>query len=74
MRIVHVDLGSKSYDIEIERGLLPHVGVKIKTLLPKAEKIAIITDSHVGPLYASLLQKSLEKEGLAVAVLTFPAG
>ena len=73
MRIVHVDLGSKSYDIEIERGLLPHVGVKIKTLLPKAEKIAIITDSHVGPLYASLLQKSLEKEGLAVAVLTFPA-
>ena len=74
MRIVHVDLGSKSYDIEIERGLLPHVGGKIKTLLPKAEKIAIITDSHVGPLYASLLQKSLEKEGLAVAVLTFPAG
>ena len=74
MRIVHVDLGSKSYDIEIERGLLPHVGVKIKTLLPKAEKIAIITDSHVGPLYASLLQESLEKEGVAVAVLTFPAG
>ena len=55
MRIVHVDLGSKSYDIEIERGLL-------------------ITDSHVGPLYASLLQESLEKEGVAVAVLTFPAG
>ena len=74
MCIVHVDLGSKSYDIEIERGLLPHVGVKIKTLLPKAEKIAIITDSHVGPLYASLLQESLEKEGVAVAVLTFPAG
>ena len=74
MRTVHVDLGSKSYNIEIERGLLPYVGAKIKTLLPKAEKIAIITDSHVGPLYASLLQKSLEKEGLAVAVLTFPAG
>ena len=74
MRIVHVDLGSKSYDIEIERGLLFHVGGKIKTLLPKAEKIAIITDSHVGPLYALLLQASLEKEGVAVKVLTFPAG
>ena len=74
MRIVHVDLESKSYDIEIARGLLPHVGAKIKTLLPKAEKIAIITDSHVGPLYASFLQKSLEKEGLAFTVLTFPAG
>ena len=74
MRIVHVDLGSKSYDIEIERGLLPHVGAKIKTLLPKAEKIAIITDSHIRPLYASILQESLEKEGLVVTVLTFPAG
>ena len=74
MRIVHVDLGSKSYDIEIERGLLPHVGGKIKTLLPKAEKIAIITDSHVGLLYASILQESLEKEGVVVTVLTFPAG
>ena len=74
MRIVHVDLGSKSYDIEIERGLLPHVGGKIKTLLPKAEKIAIITDSHVGPLYVSLLRESLEKEGFASTVLTFPAG
>ncbi len=74
MRIVHVDLESKSYDIEIERGLLPHVGGKIKTLLPKAEKIAIITDSHIRPLYASILQESLEKEGLVVTVLTFPAG
>ena len=74
MRIVHVDLGSKSYDIEIERGLLPHVGGKIKTLLPKAEKIAIITDSHIRQLYASILQESLEKEGLVVTVLTFPAG
>ncbi len=74
MRIVHVDLGPKSYDIEIERGILPYIGSKIKKLLPKTEKIAIITDSHVGPLYASLLQESLEKEGFAVTVLTFPAG
>ena len=74
MRNVHVNLGPKSYDIEIDRGLLPHVGGKIKKLLPKAEKAAIITDSHVGPLYAPLLRDSLEKEGLAVTVLTFTAG
>ena len=74
MRNVHVDLGSKSYDIVIDRGLLPHVGSRIKTLLPKTEKIAVITDSNVGPLYASLLQESLEKEGVTVTVLTFPAG
>lgn len=74
MRNVHVDLGSKSYDIAIARALLPHVGSKIKTLLPKAEKIAVITDSNVGPLYASLLQESLEDEGFAVAIITFTAG
>ena len=75
MRNVHVDLGSKSYDIVIDRGLLPHVGSRIKTLLPKTEKIAVITDSNVGPLYASLLQESLENAGcFSVAVLTFTAG
>ena len=71
---VHVELGPKSYDIEIERGLLHHVGGRIKTLLPKAEKIAIITDSNVGPLYAPALRESLEKEGLATAELSFTAG
>lgn len=74
MRNVHVDLGSKSYDIVIERGLLPHVGRKIKTLLPKAEKIAVITDSNVGPLYASILKESLEREGLTFTVQAFTAG
>ena len=74
MRNVHVELGSKSYDIVIDRGLLPHVGSRIKTLLPKVEKVAVITDSNVGPLYASLLQESLENAGFSVAMLTFTAG
>ena len=74
MRNVHVDLGSKSYDIEIERGLLPRLGAKIKALLPKAEKAAIITDSNVGPLYAAVLEQSLEKTGIAVVTLIFKAG
>ena len=74
MRNVHVELGSKSYDIVIDRGLLPHVGSRIKTLLPKAEKVAVITDSNVGPLYASLLRESLENAGFSVAMLVFTAG
>ena len=74
MRDVHVELGPKSYGIEIERGLLHHVGGRIKTLLPKTEKIAIITDSNVGPLYAPALRESLEKEGFVTTVLSFIAG
>ena len=74
MRNVHVDLDSKSYDIVIERGLLSCLGEKIKALLPKTEKAAIIADSNVGPLYAAVLEQSLEKAGIAVTVLTFKAG
>lgn len=74
MRVVHVDLKEKSYNIEIERGILSQVGGKIKKLLPKAEKAAIITDSHVGPLYAEALQQSLERDGFTTTVLTFKAG
>ncbi|MBR1590513.1 MAG: 3-dehydroquinate synthase [Acidaminococcaceae bacterium] len=74
MRTVHVDLGTKSYDIEIERGILGRLGETIKKLLPKAEKAAVITDSHVGPLYAAVLQQTLENAGFAVTVLTFTAG
>lgn len=74
MRIVHVELGQKSYNIEIERGLLEQAGQKIRALLPRAEKAAVITDSNVGPLYASILRRALEKEGLSVTVLTFQAG
>lgn len=74
MRNVHVDLGPKSYDIEIEKGLLYHVGSKVRRLLPKVEKIAVITDSNVGPLYASILRDALAKEGFTVTVLTFKAG
>ena len=70
MRNVHVELGSKSYDIVIDRGLLPHVGSRIKTLLPKVEKVAVITDSNVGPLYASLLQESLENAGSFIQIPT----
>jgi len=74
MRTVHIDLGPKSYNIEIERGLLNRAAGKIKTLLPGAEKAAVITDSNVGPLYAARLRQGLEKEGFAVTVLQFAAG
>lgn len=74
MRNVHVDLGAKSYDIEIERGLLKTAGKRIRALLPKAEKAAVITDSNVGPLYTRTLRKTLEEEGFSVSVQLFEAG
>ena len=73
MRKVHVDLGSKSYDIEIKNTILDEVGKKLREL-SKAEAAVIVTDSNVGPLYAQRLNDSLTKEGFKVSVITFPAG
>ena len=58
MATVKVNLGKDSYEIEIERGLLDRVGEKIRSLT-KAEKIAVITDDHVEPLYGERIRKVL---------------
>lgn len=71
---IHVNLGKDSYDIEIEAGLLAKVGPKIKALLPKAEKIAIITDDTVDALYGEALQHVLEDVGYEVRRIAIPHG
>lgn len=73
MEQVHVNLGAKSYNIEIAEGLLNGVGSKIRQIT-KAEKAVIITDSNVGPLYGDTLHKQLTEAGFDVTVLTFAAG
>jgi len=73
MRTVHVSLGAKSYDIEIERGLLEHVGERLKKILTPRLAV-IVTDSNVAPLYAERLERSLAAAGFRSARLTFAAG
>jgi 3-dehydroquinate synthase len=41
---------------------------------PLGEKLAIITDSNVGPLYANSLEQALRSNGLTVNTFTFKAG
>lgn len=73
MATVKVNLGKDSYEIEIERGLLDRVGGKIRALT-KAEKIAVITDDHVEPLYGERIRKVLREAGFEVRVIAIPAG
>lgn len=47
---------------------------QIKALQLPCTKIAVITDSNVGPLYADAVKKELEKCQVQVDVFTFPAG
>ena len=73
MATVKVNLGKDSYEIEIECGLLDRVGEKIRSLT-KAEKIAVITDDDVEPLYGERIRKVLTEAGFDVRVIAIPAG
>ena len=60
MKRISVNLGSRSYDILIEAGLLHHVSDHISPYLNKSQQIFVITDHHVDRLHGSTLKKSLE--------------
>lgn len=74
MKEIQVALGEKSYKIKVAGGLLDAAGDEIRRILPATEKIAVITDSNVLPLYGERLCKSLTTAGFSVTVLEFPAG
>jgi 3-dehydroquinate synthase len=69
---VPVELGDRSYEILVGRGLLAEAGARIAETGAKAA--AIVTDAHVGPLYAEALKHSLEARGLRSAIIAVPAG
>ena len=72
LKTVHVDTG-KPYDIFIERGIIDNCGEYISKI-SKAEKITVITDSNVAPLYQWRVLNSLEKCGFQAKVHIFKAG
>lgn len=74
MKTLTVALPGRDYDILIERGLLERAGELCNAVLPKARKLAVVTDANVGPLYADKVKASLETAGFAVQVTTLPAG
>ncbi|MBF9232791.1 3-dehydroquinate synthase [Microvirga alba] len=69
---VPVPLGDRAYEIYVGRGLLQEAGQRIAALGARAA--AIVTDEHVGPLYADILARSLQQHGLRTSVVTVPAG
>ena len=69
---VPVPLGDRAYDILVGRGLIATAGSRIAALGARAA--AIVTDEHVGRLYAEALARSLEDQGLRPSVVTLPPG
>ena len=74
MKTLTVALPGREYDILIEQGLLDRAGELCKTVLPRAERLFVVTDANVGPLYCGRLKASLESAGFETALSVIPAG
>lgn len=73
MITVKVDLPNKSYPIHVGSGLLQEVASFVEPLQPKG-KIAIITDTNVGPLHLAKVEESLRSAGRTYSTHLVPAG
>lgn len=64
---------SRTYDIRIGHGLLATLGEAVRNL-GKVEKVFLVSDTQVYPLYGGAAEASLKAAGYAVSSFVFPAG
>ena len=72
MDTIHINLGSDSYDIMIDSGLVRKAGPYIRDLT-KAKKAAVITEDGIDKLYGSALTRSLEEAGMRTQMIVVPS-
>lgn len=73
MKTLRVNLPNREYDIKIENGILNQAGKLVKEIINPC-RVAVVTDSNVGPLYAQKLLSSLAAAGFQPHLTTVPAG
>ena len=72
MRTLSVALDARSYPIHIGTGLLADPGLILPYL--KTKRVAVITNTVVGPLYLAPFVASLRERGLRVTEIVLPDG
>jgi len=70
---VRVELGERSYDILIGKGLLSHAAEYLQPL-KLGKRGVIITDTNVESRYGGVLSDALSKGGITAEILSVPAG
>lgn len=73
MPSVRVNLSARSYDIVIGRKLIPSIGKRAAELFNR-RRCTVVTDSHVAPLYAETVLRSLTESGIKPILIKVPAG
>lgn len=74
MTKLNIPLPGRDYDILIGSGLLDCCGEHCRRVLPRAQKLVVVTDSNVAPLYARRVKESLEAAEFIVHITVIPAG
>ena len=64
---------SRTYDVRVGSGLLAQTGAVLRAL-GAGEKVMLVSDSNVYPLYGAAVEKALESAGFAVSRFVLPAG
>ena len=64
---------SRNYNVIIGPGLLTQVGTYVRKL-GKVQKVCIVSDTNVYPLYGSVVTENLSQAGFQVSSFVFPAG
>ncbi|MCY4540954.1 MAG: 3-dehydroquinate synthase [Rhodobacteraceae bacterium] len=70
-RTIHVDLGSRSYDILIGQGLLDDIGNLVKPFTGRPRAV-IVSEANVAPLYLDRVAASLRSSNLSTDTLVLP--
>jgi 3-dehydroquinate synthase len=71
--IVEVALGSHSYAVVVERGVLGTIGERLRALRV-GSRVALITSPSIMRLYGKPVLESLEESGFAVTTVDVPEG
>lgn len=73
MPTIAVELGERSYEIQLGAGLLAEAGERIEAALGK-RPLAVVTDANVEGLYRGALDASLRSAGFDPFWIALPAG
>ncbi len=73
MEKLRVNIPKREYDIIIDKDILKNTADYIREVFG-GEKIAVVTDSNVGPLYGGTVINSLKSGGFETELITIPAG
>lgn len=73
MRTVHVEAG-RPYDVLISRGLMDEAGARLRALLGRACRAAVLTDDRVAGLYGERVCGALAGAGFETCLWAMPNG